>query len=86
MKDYNFKGFKRINKKEARKLYNEGRKVFFIPCNLRPDTNFWGIGIWESKDDWGQYKTFDILVYWYSIYNCDNYQGRYPAYYIKKEA
>lgn len=81
-----FKTVKRVNKKVARRLYEAGEEVFFIPCNLRPEPNFWGIGIWEHKDLWGQYKDFDTLVSYYESYNCDNYQGRYTAFYIKQEA
>ena len=83
MRSYNFNGLERINKTKARKLYENGKDVLFIPCNIRPD-NMWGLGIWENKDLNGQYDNFDELCFWYAAYNCDSYRGRYIAYYIKK--
>ena len=87
MKDYKFDGLKRINKTVARKMYNEGKDVLFIPCNCNPNRDVWGLSIWENKDNWGQFPdfdAFDTLVLTYISYNCNNELGKYPAFYIKK--
>ncbi len=83
MRKYNFTGFKRINKTMARKIYNSGGDVLFIPCLCNPLNNFYNLGIWENKDLLGQYDTFDNLVNHFEWYNCNNETGRYTAFYIK---
>ena len=44
-----FGDLRRVDKRIARKLYNEGKDVMFCPCNMRPDHTF-GMGILENKD------------------------------------
>lgn len=82
MNNYNYNGFKRINKRIARKLYNDGVDVLFIPCKLRPD-NMWGLGIWENVNLSGQYGSFDKLCNEFIWYNCNFETGNYIAFYIK---
>ncbi len=79
-----FKTVKRVNKKVARRLYEQEKEVLFIPCKCRPEPDIYGLGIWEHKDLWGQYKDFDTLVSWYEFYNCSNELGRYTAFYIEQ--
>ena len=86
MNKYNFNTVIRINKIQARKLYNEGKDVFFIPHKLNPENNFYNLGIWENKDLWGQYEDFETLVNNFEHYNCTNETGLYTAFYIKKES
>ncbi len=83
MRNYNFTGLKRINKTIARKIYNNGGEVLFIPCLLNPLNNFYCLGIWENKDLQGQYDSFDNLVNHFEWYNCNNETGKYTAFYIK---
>lgn len=83
MKRYNFNGLERINKTKAKKIYESGEDVLFVPCNIRPD-NMFGLGIWENNELLGQYDGFNKLCEWYEAYNCDSYNGRYIAFYIKK--
>lgn len=85
MKRYNFNTVTRISKTVARKLYNAGRDVLFIPCNLNPENNFYNLGIWENKTLVGQYDSFEKLVNSFEFYNCNNETGKYTAFYIKKE-
>lgn len=66
----------RINKAQARKIYNNGGSVTIVPCNLRP--GMWGVDISNA----GGY-TFDQVVNAFSYYNCTGSEvGRYPAFYI----
>lgn len=85
MKRYNFNTVTRISKTVARKLYNTGRDVLFIPCNLNPENNFYNLGIWENKKLASQYDSFEKLVNSFEFYNCNNETGKYTAFYIKKE-
>lgn len=85
MKDYNFKTLKRINKTAAKKLYNAGADVLFIPCKLNPENNFYCLGIWENNQLAGQYETFEKLCNAFSWYNCRSDTGNYIAFYIKRE-
>ena len=79
-----FGKYSRVDKRVARKIYNEGKDVLFIPRNMRPDNN-WGLGIVENKYLFGQEATFDKLVDTYTWYNCNNETGRYVAFYKIKE-
>ena len=68
----------RVNKKVARRVYNEGGKVLIFAKNLRPD--FFGIVI-DKKSNYG--RDFDKLVAAYEYYNCiNNETGRYAGYII----
>ena len=82
---YNINDLQRIDKRQARRLYNAGYDVLFLPCNMNP-VSLWGMGIWQNLTDWGQYKDFDTLCNWYTWYNCTAETGRYIAFYIKRGA
>ena len=72
----------RINKKQARKTYDNGLPVLFSPVNMDPLKRFCSLAIWESKDLDGQYNTFDALVNAYEYYNCNSETGNYTAFYV----
>ena len=60
----------KINKKEARKRFNKGESILFIPCKLNPYSP-WDCGIWyqhktESDHDFDSVCT---AVWWY---NCNS--------------
>ena len=86
MNDYRISGYKRIDKREARKLYNAGKDVFVVPCRINPN-NCWGLGMWVNIDNEYVFENdFDKVISYYEMYNCQyNEWGRYSAYYIKKE-
>ena len=79
-----FGKYSRVDKRIARKLYNEGKDVFLVPCNLRPD-NSWGLGHPINKDNWNTVGTFDTMVAEYEWYNCRPDTGRYVAFYKIRE-
>ena len=85
MNKYNFKNLERVNKTKARRLYNAGCDVLFIPCKLNPENNFYNLGIWENKELAGQYENFDKLVNAFEFYNCRPDTGNYTAFYINKK-
>ena len=82
---FDFKDIQRVDKRIARTLYEKGVDVLFLPCKINPERDIWNLGIWENKDLEGQYECFDILVSYYSAYNCDSHLGRYVSFYVKKE-
>ena len=82
MREYNNNGIKRISRTVAKKEYEAGRDVLFIPCNMNPCSN-WGLGIWQNKKYDGQYDNFNKLYNFYQWYNCNNETGKYISFYIK---
>lgn len=83
MRQYNG-NLTRITKTTAKKLYNAGHDVLFIPCNLHPENNFYSLGIWENVNLCGQYDSFETLCNYFAAYNCNSETGKYIAFYIKK--
>ena len=82
---YDFKSVRRVTKRVARRLYDKGIDVLFIPCKCNPERDVWGLSIWENKELWGQLDSFDAIVNAYTDYNCNYELGKYIAFYIKKE-
>jgi len=72
----------RVRKNIARKLWNEGKSLIMLPCNVRVD-NMYGLGYESNKDDEGaQGYTFDEVVNIFESYNCNIGLGRYTAFYM----
>lgn len=72
--------FTKINKRQARKHFNEGKIFWIVPCNLRPEC-----GLRLSALSEKSYDTFDALCNAFEYYNCGQETGRYAAFYIEKE-
>lgn len=85
MNKYDFRTLERITKTTAKKLYNAGLDVLFIPCKLNPENDFYSLGIWENKFLDGQHDTFEKLENAFSYYNNRPDTGKYTAFYIKRE-
>lgn len=68
--------YKRIDKRIARKLYNNNIPVLIIPCKCNPG-GAWLTGIEMIKYD----RTFDQFVNEFTYYNCNYELGYYPAFY-----
>lgn len=85
MNKYNFDKLERISKVKAKKLYNAGFDVLFIPYKLNPENNFYNLGIWENIYLQGQQETFEKLYNNFSYYNCTSETGLYIAFYVKRE-
>lgn len=72
--------YTRINKSEARKLYNLGRPIVVLPCKANPNSPWFSNSTVtkESTD-----KDFDTLVNEFTYYNCNTAElGRRPAFYV----
>lgn len=74
----------RINRNKARKAYEEGKEVLFIPVNCNPLSSYFNLGIWEQKSLEGQYDSFEKLYNAFTYYNCNSETGKYIAFYIKQ--
>ena len=71
--------YTRINKPEARKLYNLGRPVVVLPCKANPNSP-WFSNSTVSKESG---RDFDTLVNEFIYYNCNTSElGRRPAFYV----
>ena len=72
--------YTRINKSEARKLYNLGRPIAMLPCKANPNSP-WFSNSAVSKESAD--KNFDALVNEFTFYNCNTSElGHRPAFYV----
>lgn len=81
--DNNNKTWSRIDKRQARNLYNKGETLVLCPDNLRPFT-MWHCEIEtniNNLDAYDREKTdcFDSLVNQFEIYNCVSRETGYHA-------
>ena len=74
---------KRINKRVARKLFNEGKEFWIVP--RLQDPLHWGnlINFKGTANYYDGYTSFDALVNAFEYYNCDNERGTYSAFYME---
>ena len=84
MNAYTFKKYgktwRRVTKKAAERLYNDGQYIIIAACNLRPDI----CGMIEHKaTPEAEYNDrFNSIVAAFTWYNCINAEtGRYLAFY-----
>ena len=68
----------KINKVQARKLFNSGRDVVAIPCKMNPNNQFFAMGAVLSKN---MGMEFDKACNQLEYYNCSSETGRYLAFY-----
>lgn len=74
--------FKRINKTQARRAYNNGLRVVVCPVNLRPGYPWHPEIIVSEKSG----ETFEKMLNAFIYYNIrDNETGKYAAFYIPVE-
>ena len=74
---------RRINKRVARKLFNEGKEFWIVP--RLQDPLRWGnlINFRGTANYYDGYTSFDALVNAFEYYNCDNERGTYSAFYME---
>ena len=78
--------FERIDKKQARRAYNNGLTVIFCPCNLRPGSPFLLDMDMNKTQENCTGVNFDRLVNVFELFNCrDRETGKYTAFYIPVE-
>ena len=72
--------YNRINKSEARKLYNLGRTITVLPCKANPNSPWFSNSTVSKKST---DKNFDALGNEFTFYNCNTSElGRRPAFYV----
>lgn len=89
--------FTRINRKQARNLYNAGFPVFLLPCKVRLE-NSWVNPCEVKKEEINTISSdgfntivarndqFETVINCYEYYNCQyNELGKYAAFYARKE-
>ncbi len=72
--------FIRVDKRQARKIYENNGELYLLPCNMNPE-NSWGM-LLGPVNTW---EPFDSMVNAATYYNCDSERGRYLAFYVRKE-
>ena len=75
----NGKSFKRVQKRTALKLFNNGKEIYLAPCKMRIDSPWCGLVGIDNKSDYD----FNSHVASFEYYNCMNELGTYASYYIK---
>lgn len=83
MKYGNYSSVKRISKATARKLFNDGKEILFLPCKLNPDQKFGGFGMWQNNVFLNGTLNFDSFCKTFASYCCTNKTGKYVSFYIK---
>lgn len=74
------KEFIKISKRYARQMYNEGKIIGLMACNLNP-YSYWGEPLPVNKKCG---KEFEHLCNEFEFYNCTNETGKNISFYIIK--
>ena len=91
MNQITIRGWKRISKKAARKLYEQGKKIRLCPCKVDPTNEYYPMSFDISLND--EYEVepfdwqmkFDARVNAFEFYNCQyNELGKYTSFYIRE--
>lgn len=72
---------KRINMRQARKLYNEGTAIYLLPSKAMPGS-VWILPIRISLDSYDP-GDFDAEVNTFRYYNCTAETGRRVHFYVE---
>jgi hypothetical protein len=81
--DKNNKTWSRIDKRQARNLYNKGVTLMIIADNLRPFT-MWACEGYINKSDNVDNTDFNKRVMYFEVYNCINRETGYHAAFYKE--
>jgi hypothetical protein len=86
MNKINMNGYTRVNKSVARKMFNEGKSLYFCPAKIIPGGSF-GMGMLIDPKRWkedcceGEQDAFEKACQNFAYYNCSSETGYYPAFY-----
>lgn len=70
----------RIQKGNAKKLYELGLPITLCPCKFNPESP-WGVGVLVDKKSG---ESFEKVVNAFEFYNCTNNEtGKYASYYVE---
>ena len=76
-------GYRRLDKRVARRLYNEGKTIYMVPCNCSI-YGIYTVVIGENKYGYEEDRRFDSVVNGFEFYCCNTELGKYPMYFIKE--
>lgn len=92
MNKIEIKGWKRVSKPTARRLYDEGKTIRLCPVKINPCNEYYPMSFDMNKNDKFEVEPFewelkfDSRVNKFEYYNCQyNETGKYCAFYIKEE-
>lgn len=74
--------YKRVDKRVARRLYNEGQNIYLVPCKCNVHSMF----TLRTADYMEKAYSFDTVVNEFEWYNCDSERGNYTMFFIKNPA
>lgn len=85
--------FTRITKREARKLFNEGKPFYMCPHKMSPDRP-WSMAALITSEEWNKTAkaigdkcdAWDMMYRYWVHYNASHECGYYPWYYIETES
>jgi hypothetical protein len=79
------KELEKVNKTAARRLFNEGKILYLVPCKVYPNFGNCFITPYEIQKDRVKdgIVNFDRIVDNFEYYNCNNEVGRYTHYYVE---
>lgn len=77
---------RRINKRVARKLFEQGVVITVLPCKANPRSPWWHGLDWDKNYliSIGEEPDFDKLYNAFVYYNCNYETGYYPAFYVEE--
>lgn len=85
------KEWKRVSKREARKLYDDGVTIRVCPVKVDPCNEIYPMSFDINKNDQFEVEPFewelkfDSRVNQFEYYNCNyNETGKYAAFYVKE--
>lgn len=78
----NSKRYRRVQKTEARNMFNSGNKIYILPYKLRFN-NAYIVPCLLQKNQ--EIKNFDKFINNYEYYMCTYQVGNYCAYYVEVE-
>lgn len=91
MNRFEIGGFRRITKRQAKKRFDEGKFVRFVPVGYRPDNyyRYYDVTSLYHSEKYGEsFEYANSVLYKYLILHSNDYKcntGRYLAYYEKVE-
>ena len=78
-------GFRRIQKRRARKYYEQGGEIYLCPYKLRPGEPWHpeAVAHMDGLEGRDASAAFDFMVDMFEFYNCNHQSGEYAAFYVK---
>lgn len=82
--------YRRVNKKDAKKLFLEGKPITFTPVYTSPASPVYRVSItmelaYKEDNRQSDIDYWEMLVNRYTIYNCNSELGPYVAFYTNEK-